>query len=104
MARRQRHFYELGPFQLDVDTRVLERDGKLVPLSPNAARLLLILAENTGQFVQGDDLMKRVWPDTFVGNASIYQLIRAIRVVLKEGSNGTECIENVPKRGYRLLV
>jgi DNA-binding winged helix-turn-helix (wHTH) protein len=37
-----------------------------VPLSPKSFDLLVVLVENNGHLLEKDELMKRIWPDSFV--------------------------------------
>jgi DNA-binding winged helix-turn-helix (wHTH) protein len=62
-----------GPFQFDMEQRLLLRDGKPIPLAPKAVSILSILLENHGKLVERDDLMNRVWPNLFVeeGNLTV---------------------------------
>ena len=66
MNKQPKHFYEFGPFRLDVAERLLLRDGAPVALTPKAFDTLLVLVENSGHLLDKDDLMKQVWPETFV--------------------------------------
>lgn len=93
--------FEFGPFRLDLSERFLVRDGKAVPLAPKLFETLAILVENSGHILEKDDLMKRLWPDSFVEESSLAQNIFQLRKVLKDGESTRRYIETVPKRGYR---
>ena len=67
MVRQPAYLYEFGPFRLDAAERLLSRDSEAVPLSPKAFDLLLALVERQGRLLEKNELMKLVWPDTFVG-------------------------------------
>lgn len=104
MSQQSKHLYEFGPFRLSVPERLLLRDGKVVPLTPKTLDLLLVLVEGHGHLLEKDELMKRVWPDTFVEEANLSYNISLIRKALGEGENGYRYIETVPKRGYRFVA
>jgi DNA-binding winged helix-turn-helix (wHTH) protein/aminoglycoside phosphotransferase (APT) family kinase protein len=104
MSERTRHFYRFGPFRLDPRECLLILDGEPVPLAPKAFEALLILVENAGHLVDKDDLMKRLWPSTFVEEANVAKHISLLRKILSEATNGREYIETIPKRGYRFVV
>jgi Tol biopolymer transport system component/DNA-binding winged helix-turn-helix (wHTH) protein len=104
MSRLSNHFYEFGPFRLDAIERLLSRDGESVPLTPKAFDLLLVLVERHGHLLEKDELLKRVWPDTFIEEANLSYNISLIRKALGEGENGRRYIETVPKRGYRFVA
>jgi TolB-like protein/DNA-binding winged helix-turn-helix (wHTH) protein/Flp pilus assembly protein TadD len=97
-----KQIYDFGVFRIDAEERRLLRDGNPVPLTPKAFETLLILVENSGHVVKKDDLMKRVWPDSFVEEVNLAQNISAVRRVLD--TNGEQYIETVSKIGYRLKV
>jgi len=94
--------YEVGEFRVDPDERLLLRAGKAIPLTPKAFETLLALVEHSGHVVKKDDLMKRVWPDTFVEEVNLAQNISVLRRAL--GGTADQYIETVPKLGYRLKV
>ena len=58
--------YEFGEFRLDAAQRVIFRAGRAVPLAPKVLETLLALVERSGTLVTKDELMARLWPDTFV--------------------------------------
>ena len=71
MNQKTRHFYSFGPFRLDARECLLNLDGKPVPLAPKAFEALLMLVEHAGRLVDKDDLMRRLWPGTFVEEANV---------------------------------
>ena len=104
MTQKTRHLYEFGPFSLDPDECLLLLDGKPVPLTPKAFEALLTLVENAGHLVDKDDLMRRLWPDSFVEEGNVAKHVSLLRKVLGEATNGREFIETIPKRGYRFVA
>ena len=100
----QRRFYEFGPFRLDASERQLSRDGAPVPLPPKALDTLIVLVERRGRLVEKDELMKTLWPESFVEEANLNHHVWALRKTLGEGPNGERYIETVPRRGYRFVA
>src|SRR5262249_31329518 len=96
--------YEFGPFRLDVAEQLLLRDGESVPLTPKAFDLLQALVEGYGHLLEKEELLKRVWPDTFVEEANLASNISQLRKALGDGENGHRYIETAPKRGYRFVA
>jgi DNA-binding winged helix-turn-helix (wHTH) protein/Flp pilus assembly protein TadD len=78
----------------------LLHDGALVPVAPKAIQVLLMLVERAGQVVTKEELLRRVWPDTFVEEANLTQAIFVLRKALGDGSHA-RYIETMPRRGYR---
>ena len=104
MNEKTRQFYCFGPFRLDPKECLLILDGKPVPLAPKAFETLVVLVENAGNLVDKDDLMRRLWPGTFVEEANVAKHVSLLRKVLSEATNGREYIETIPKRGYRFVA
>lgn len=100
MHKSSKSVYEFGPFQMDVSERLLLRDGRVVPLSPKVFDTLLVLVENSGRILAKEELMQKLWPETFVEESNLTQNISQIRRALGEG----EFIETIPKRGYRFVA
>src|SRR5215510_12390327 len=100
MSEQANRFYEFGPFRLDSAERLLLRAGEVVPLAPKAFETLLALVEHHGRVLKKDELMKLIWPDTFVEEGNLAQHIFTLRRVLSDGQNGCQYIETIPRRGY----
>src|SRR5216684_1470564 len=102
--REGKYLYVFGPFRLDPAERLLLRDGKAIPLAPKAFETLLLLVENSGHLLSKDELMKRLWPETFVEEVNLAQNISAIRRALDDKNGGAHYIETVAKGGYRFTA
>jgi DNA-binding winged helix-turn-helix (wHTH) protein/TolB-like protein/Tfp pilus assembly protein PilF len=104
MEQQDNRSYEFGRFRLNTAERVLLREGELVSLTPKVFDILLTLVQNSGKVVSKEDLMKRVWPDTFVEEGNLTQNISLLRKALGETPGGVQFIETVPRRGYRFVA
>ena len=98
-----RQLLEFGPFRVDPEQRLLLRDEEPVPLSPKTFDLLLILVLRSGQVVLKDDLMKLLWPNTFVEESNLGQQVFQLRKVLGERAQDPSYIVTIPGRGYRFV-
>jgi adenylate cyclase len=92
--------YEFGPYRLDTVGRSLECRGEVIALPPKAVEVLAELVKQPGEVVGKKELMETVWPETFVEEANLNQMVFLLRRAL-EASNGSEYITTVPRRGYR---
>jgi DNA-binding winged helix-turn-helix (wHTH) protein/tetratricopeptide (TPR) repeat protein len=101
MLNKVRQLYEFGPFRIDPEQRQLLRQNQPVPLQPKAFDILLVLVENSEKVVSKDDLMKSVWPDTFVEESNLAQHIFVLRKTLGDAVEEKRYIVTVPGRGYR---
>ena len=103
IGREGKHLYEFGPFRLDPAERVLVRDGERVSLAPKAFDTLFILVQHSGHALTKDELIKTLWPDSFVEENNLTQQISQLRRALGERTDGETYIETVPKLGYRFV-
>jgi DNA-binding winged helix-turn-helix (wHTH) protein len=62
---------QFGDFRLDVAERRLLRNGRPVPLAPKAFDVLAALAARPGRLMTKDELLKEVWPDSFVEESNL---------------------------------
>ncbi|HWQ03423.1 MAG TPA: tetratricopeptide repeat protein [Candidatus Nitrosotenuis sp.] len=104
MSLEHKALYEFGPFRLDPAERRLTCHTEPVSLAPKTFDLLLVLVENAGHLLAKDELLKRLWPDTFVEEATLAKHISTLRKALGDSPQGTEFIETVPKAGYRFVA
>src|SRR5262249_37375090 len=100
----ERHLYDFAGFRLDVSERVLLRNGQPVALPPKDLETLLILVEHRGHIVEKEELMRRVWPDSFVEEGNLARRISNLRSILGEDGQGRHFIDTIPKRGYRFVA
>jgi DNA-binding winged helix-turn-helix (wHTH) protein/TolB-like protein len=92
-----------GPFEADVDSGELRRDGQIVPLQDLPFRLLAALLERPGEVVSRADLAQRLWgSETFVdATAGLNTAVAKLRDALGDPADEPRYIETLPKRGYR---
>ena len=89
-----------GEFVLDFDSRELRRGSHPVRLSPKALQLLQILVAERPKALSKPDLQNRLWPDTFVVEKNLANLISEIREALGEDPVDPRFIRTVPRYGY----
>jgi TolB-like protein/Tfp pilus assembly protein PilF len=100
----ERRLLEFGAFRLDFANRLLLRGAAPVALTPKTFDLLALLAERAGELVTKDEILERIWPDTFVEEGNLTQTVYMLRRALGgEGGLG-ESVETVPRRGYRFTA
>jgi DNA-binding winged helix-turn-helix (wHTH) protein len=90
-------------FVLDRDTRELRRGAAVVPLSPKAFRLLEILVEHQPKAIAKEALQHLLWPNTFVVEKNLANLVADIREALGESAEHPRFVRTVPKFGYAFL-
>jgi DNA-binding winged helix-turn-helix (wHTH) protein/tetratricopeptide (TPR) repeat protein len=93
--------YAFGPFRLLPEEQILRRGDRELPLPPKAFETLLLLVRNPGHLLLKDDLMKALWPDTFVEDVNLANKISTLRKALEDTGATSKYIQTVPKMGYR---
>jgi TolB-like protein/DNA-binding winged helix-turn-helix (wHTH) protein len=104
LPKPAKHFYSFGTFRLYVVERELFRGGAPVALPPKTFDALLALVGRQGHVMEKDELMKALWPDTFVEEDNLVQQISHLRKVLGERPGGGPYVETVARRGYRFAA
>jgi DNA-binding winged helix-turn-helix (wHTH) protein len=89
-----------GSFVLDQDTRELRRGSKSVLLTPKAYQLLEVLVVNRPRALSKSALQERLWPDTFVLEKNLVNLVAEIREALGDDATKPRFVRTVPRFGY----
>ena len=101
---QQNLIYQFGPFHLDTAEQILTRETVPVALTGKEFKTLLVLVENSGRTVTKDDLLSKVWPDTFVEELTLAQNISTLRKALGDDKSDSKYIQTVQRRGYRFVA
>jgi DNA-binding winged helix-turn-helix (wHTH) protein/pimeloyl-ACP methyl ester carboxylesterase len=102
LSRRGRR-YVFDPYVLDERTRTLMRDDKLLHVPPKAVETLIVLVEHAGEVVTKEELVERLWPDSFVEPNNLAQQISILREALDERADRPRYVETLSRRGYRFV-
>lgn len=91
--------YFFADFALDTDRAELRHsDGSVTRLRPKTLELFKLLAENSRRILGKEELMEAIWPGIHVGEDSLFQCIREIRLAL--GDTRRDMVRVVSGRGY----
>ena len=96
--------FQFGEFQIDVAARTLRREDEAVALNRRAFDVLLYFIQNPGRILTRDELLKNVWPDSFVDENSLAQSISSLRRALGEKPGDNSYIVTLPGRGYQFVL
>jgi Tol biopolymer transport system component/DNA-binding winged helix-turn-helix (wHTH) protein len=98
--------WRFGVFELDAPSGELRRNGTVVRLREQPARILLLLLENAGQMVTREQLRQHLWPsDTFVDfDHSLNSAVMKLREALGDSADKPLYIETITKKGYRFVA
>jgi predicted ATPase/DNA-binding winged helix-turn-helix (wHTH) protein len=93
-----------GPFRLLPAQQLLLEGEAPVRLGSRSLEILTALVERAGELVSKNELMTRVWPDSFVDENSLRVHIAGLRRALGDGQPGRRYVTNIPGRGYRFVA
>ena len=96
--------YRFGPFELELETGKLLRDGTPLPLTRRKFEMLVVLLRNAGQIVTKEELISQIWTDQVVDETNLTQQIYNLRRLLGEDSRQPEYIVTIPGAGYRFIA
>jgi len=93
-----------GPYRLLPAQQLLLKAGKPIHVGSCTLEILIALAERAGEFVSTEELIARVWPNTFVEEGNLRVHIAALRRILRDTQAGNRYVANVPGQGYRFIA
>jgi TolB-like protein/DNA-binding winged helix-turn-helix (wHTH) protein len=96
--------FKVGQWTVAPDINSLQRDGRTVRLEPKVMQVLLRLAEQPGEVVTKEQLISRVWAETFVTDDVLTRSISELRKVFEDNAREPTYIQTVARGGYRILV
>lgn len=96
--------YTFGPFELDIARHALLRADASVNLAPKCFELLCLLIRSHGGVLDKEHLMRALWPDTFVEEANLSNLIAVLRKALGDTPGRSQYVQTIPKIGYRFAA
>jgi len=95
----------IGPVAIDRRRHIVLRRGAAVALSQREYDLLLALADASGAVIRRDDLLDRVWGETWVGSPRTLDVhIRWLREKLEDQPENPSLILTVRGVGYRMVA
>ena len=89
-----------GDCEFDSGGRVLLRHGSRRPLSFKAFQLLELLLDRRPEAISKTELIQQLWPDTFVSDASLHNLVAEVRAAVGDAPRISRFIRTVPRYGY----
>jgi DNA-binding winged helix-turn-helix (wHTH) protein len=96
--------FHLGSWMVEPTLDRITCDGREVRLRPRAMDVLTVLAISAGKLVAKRDLIDEVWRTEFVSDHALTQVIAELRAALGDNAGNPSFIENIPRRGYRLVA
>jgi DNA-binding winged helix-turn-helix (wHTH) protein/tetratricopeptide (TPR) repeat protein len=91
-------------FRLDTVNHCLWRGEKRVSLPPKAFDVLRYLVEHADRLVTQDEILEKLWPETYVNPEVVKKYVLEIRKVLGDQSSKPAFIATFPRRGYQFIA
>jgi DNA-binding winged helix-turn-helix (wHTH) protein len=104
LAGARRRPFQLGDWLVEPTLDRISRDGEIVRLRPRAMDVLICLAHEAGKLASKQNLIDAVWRTEFVSEHALTQVIAELRSALGDNAKSPSYIENIPRRGYRLVA
>lgn len=95
---------KVGEWSVDPALGEISSGGRVTKLDPLTMRLLLYFAANSGRVVALQELLDAVWPNVVVTPQSVYNTVAQLRRTLGDLAEAPTYIENIPRKGYRLIA
>jgi len=96
--------WRVGDWVVEPELDEIRRGQERLRLEPRSMALLIHLIERAGHVVSADQLLDNVWKGVVVAPSSVYQTIAQLRRALGDDADAPRYIENVPRKGYRLIA
>jgi predicted ATPase/DNA-binding winged helix-turn-helix (wHTH) protein len=95
---------QFGCFQLDTRNECLWENGTRIGLTPKPFAVLRYLVENPQRLVTHDELLDKLWPETYVQPQVLRTYVLELRKLLGDSIESPRFIRTVPGRGYWFLA
>ncbi|MCW5969780.1 MAG: AAA family ATPase [Blastocatellales bacterium] len=92
------------PFRLPADVDLLYQGEAVVPLEPQAVRVLRYLAQNNDRVVTKEEILEQVWPNVFTTDGVLKKAISQARRALGDDADDSRYIATYHGRGYRFIA
>jgi Tol biopolymer transport system component/DNA-binding winged helix-turn-helix (wHTH) protein len=94
-----------GPFEVDLRTEELRKEGVRLHLPGQSFQILKALLTRPGELVTREELRRELWPlDTFGDfEHGLNAAVNKLRQVLGDNADAPRFIETLPRRGYRFI-
>jgi|SRR5579859_616674 len=104
MTERKALLYEFGAFRIDISQRLLTHNEEPLPITPKSFDALVLFVQNSGRLLEKEELMKTLWPESFVEEGNLSQNVFVLRKILGQDQTGASFIQTIPRRGYKFVA
>jgi Tol biopolymer transport system component/DNA-binding winged helix-turn-helix (wHTH) protein len=94
----------IGIWLVQPGLNTISQNGRSRQLEPKVMEVLVCLAHHAGETLPKEQLLRTIWPDTFVSDDVLIRSISEIRRAFEDDPRESKVIQTIPKRGYRLVA
>ncbi len=95
---------QIGPWLVQPRLNSITSGGSVRRLEPKVMQVLVHLAARPGEVVSKEELIREVWPNTFVSDDALLRCISELRKAFDDDPKHPRSIQTISKRGYRLIA
>lgn len=99
-----KQLYEFEEFRLDTEEKILWRGDEHLELTPKAFELLTLFVENHGRLLKKEEIMEKIWAESFVEESNLTFNIGQLRKVLGDDAQQPKFIKTIRQHGYRFIA
>lgn len=94
----------VGKWQAFTRLNTLTRGTESVRIEPKMMEVLAFLAKHKGEVISKNEIIRQVWPDTFITDEALWRCVSELRKILGDNNKHPQFIQTIPRRGYRLIA
>src|SRR5512140_1846829 len=98
------HTFQVADWRVEPDLNRMVRGDDVVSVEPKVLKVLEYLADHAGEVLPKDDIVKAVWPETFVSDGILTYSIAELRKAFRDDAKDPRVIQTIPRKGYRLIA
>jgi len=98
------HELWIDDWWVEPDLNRITKADKLIPVEPKVIEVLLCLANHAGEVLSKEEIIRVVWPDTFVSDEVLTYSISELRKAFGDDAKNPHIIQTIQRRGYRLIA
>jgi adenylate cyclase len=95
---------QIGEWLVEPDLNLITRGKKKISVEPKVIEVLVCLADYPGEVLSKEQIIKTVWPDTFVSEEVLRYSISELRKAFGDDVKNPKVIQTIVRRGYRLIA
>ncbi len=95
---------QIGGWLVEPDLNSITRGKKKIPVEPKVIEVLVCLADDPGEVLSKEQIIRTVWPDTYVSEEVLRYSISELRKAFRDDAKNPRIIQTIARRGYRLIA